>query len=279
MLEILIFNKVIVNSKALGLTQEQVLDLCQAGDFKNINVVPQDTRLESVNSTIIEKFFPLAADFIFDPHYLNIPFLARMLDIMAYIAWSKTDQQISPAFSSMTEILASKCPGLSLNNEVLQQRIDAFEKNPGITLPSLQKQLVPSEAHALLSWTLARTVVPHDPDLQAFIRHCLFWGEFNPAFSRCFIREDKTFDRKPGTASISLKKGFPRFRSVRLYKGLDKIAQLQLVEEKQGSYMSPEARALPATDAQKDLPQLLIGTGDLQSRGLHHSESIVCLFE
>lgn len=278
-LELTLLNKVIVNIKALAMPQEQVFELCQTGDFKNVNVIPKDARLESVNSAIVEKFFPLASDRLFDPAYLSISYVVRMLDILEYITKNKTVQQIGPAFNAMTSLLGQKCPGLSLNKDALLQRIDSFEKTVGVPLPALQKRPLPAESHQLLSWALARSV-SNDPIMQAFIRYYVFWGEVSPAFSKVLVRKNKNVDQHPGIANIVPQKDFAEWQEVNLYKGLNKIGRLRLSEEKKTSYIAPEARlASSGQDRSSGRAELMVSTGDLQRMGLRDGENIVCLFE
>ena len=280
-IEITLFNKVVVNIRALAMTEEEVLQLFQTGDFKDINIVSKETRGESIDDKIIEKFLPLAANYLFDPDYVSIFFVARMLDIMEYISRNKNGSEAGPAFSLMAKTLAERCPGFTMVKDTLLQRFDDFEKVTGSALLSLNKQPVPSNSHQLLSWALNRTA-SNDALMAAFIRYFLFWGELCTGFSRVAIREDKSPDHKPGTAGISLQKEFSQYQGVRLYRGLIKTGQLQLVEEKKGSYMSPEARLASSVqdkDTDKERVELIVNTGDLQSMGLRNGENIVCLFE
>jgi len=279
-MEMTFFNKAIVNVKALGMTEEQVIKLFQTGDFKDVNIMPKETRLESVNDKIVEKLFPLAADYLFDPAYLTVSYVVRMLDIIEYISRNKSGPETVPAFSIMAKTLAERYPGFTMAKDILLRRFDYFEKVTGIALLSLNKQPVPSNDNQLLSWAFSRTAT-NDALMRTFVRYFLFWGELCPAFSRVIIREDKSFDHKPGTAGIVRKNELAQYQRVHLYKGLAKTGEFQLIEKKKGSYMSPEAArpALSVEDAHKGLLELLVSSSDLHSSGLRHGENIVCLFE
>ena len=277
-IEVMFLNKVIVNIRALAMPLEQVVDLLRTGDFKNVNVIPKETSLESINHTMVEKIFPLAADHLFDPSYMSIPYVVRMLDIMEHIAGKTVGGGIDPAFAVMAETLGQRCPGFSFAQDSILQRLGRFENMLGTPLPAFQKQSAPAEGHQMLSWTLGRAV-SNDPLMQAFMRYFLFWGESSAAFSKVFIREDKGSDHHQGMASISPQGEFIGYGAINLYKGLNKAGNLKL-EEKTIRYIAPEARLVSSGQDKESMQvELMVGSGDMRSMGIRNGETIACLLE
>lgn len=275
-LEIMLFNKVIVNIKALAMTPEQVVDLFQTGTFKDINIVPKEVAVPMISERMFTKLFPLSANYLFDPNWISIAYVVRMLDIMDLLAKSSTGP--GPSYTMIRNTVSEKCPGLSFAKETLLERIDAFEQITGISLQA-RKDPLPLKEHQILSWALTRTA-SKDRLMQSFVRYCVFWGETSPSFSKALIREDKGADRKPGTAGVSMQDGAAQYRYATLYRGLDKVTRLELVEEKKGSYMSPEARlASFGNEKQNGALELSIASQELSSLGIRNCENLACLIE